>query len=361
MWGEPGTGTGTFPISINPASPRVPAHLVGKLLKLEGASSIIMERIVLVTGGAGFIGSHLCEALLNQGAQVVNLDNFSDHYDPAMKKRNIAGLMNRTGFYLYKGDIRDAQLLNKIMQNHMITDLVHLAALAGVRKSISDPLEYVDVDIKGTVNLLEFAAKYNVGRFIFASSSSVYGMAPPPFSERTTGTDRPISPYAAAKRAGELFCRTYHELYKIPVACLRFFTVYGPRQRPDMAIHLFTRLIDEGSEVPVFGTGASKRDFTYISDIIDGITRTLSIPLTYNLFNLGSSQVTTLTELIKMISRELGKEARIAYYPLQPGDIPETAADLTHSYRILGYQPRVSLTDGIRAFINWYQKQKQTE
>ena len=319
-----------------------------------------MERIVLVTGGAGFIGSHLCEALLNQGMQVVNLDNFCDNYEPAVKSRNIAGLVNSPGFHLYKGDIRDSQLLERIKKNHAITDLIHLAALAGVRRSISDPLEYVDVDIKGTVNLLELAAKYKISRFIFASSSSVYGTSPPPFCE-TTGADRPISPYAAAKRAGELYCRTYHELYKIPVACLRFFTVYGPRQRPDMAIHLFTRLIDQGLEVPVFGTGSSKRDFTYISDIIDGIMRTLFIPLTYDLFNLGSSQVTSLTDLINIISCELGKKARIAYHPLQPGDVPETAADLAHSYQILGYKPQVSLTEGIKSFVDWYQKQKSNK
>jgi UDP-glucuronate 4-epimerase len=316
-----------------------------------------MERIVLVTGGAGFIGSHLCEALLNQGMQVVNLDNFCDNYEPAVKSRNIAGLINSPGFHLYKGDIRDSQLLERIKKNHALTDLIHLAALAGVRRSISDPLEYVDVDIKGTVNLLELAAKSRISRFIFASSSSVYGTSPPPFRE-TASADRPVSPYAAAKRAGELYCRTYHELYKIPVACLRFFTVYGPRQRPDMAIHLFTRLIDQGLEIPVFGTGSSKRDFTYISDIIDGIMRTLFIPLTFDLFNLGSSQVTTLTDLINIISCELGKKARIVHHPLQPGDVPETAADLAHSYQILGYQPQVSLPEGIKSFVDWYQKTK---
>lgn len=316
------------------------------------------KKVILVTGGAGFIGSHLCRALLYRGAEVINLDNFSNNYAPFLKKQNIAGLLSHPAFHQYNGDIRDFRLLEMIKKRHPITEIIHLAALAGVRKSISDPLEYVDVDIKGTVNLLEFAAKYKPNRFIFASSSSVYGAGALPFRE-TDRVDRPVSPYAAAKRAGELFCRTYYELYHIPVACLRFFTVYGPRQRPDMAVYQFTRLIDENKEVPVFGLGKVKRDFTYVDDVVEGIIKTLSIPLTYDLFNLGTAKATSLLDLIEMISYNLGKKARIAYYPLQPGDAVETHADLTHSFKTLGYKPKVSLDDGIKAFISWYRSTKR--
>lgn len=313
---------------------------------------------ILVTGGAGFIGSHLCRALLNRGAEVINLDNFCDNYAPSLKKQNIASLLGHPAFHHYHGDIRDFRLLESIGKRHPLTAIIHLAALAGVRKSLSAPLEYVDVDIKGTVNLLEFAARYKPGRFIFASSSSVYGAGPLPFQE-TDPVDRPVSPYAAAKRAGELFCRTYYELYRIPVACLRFFTVYGPRQRPDMAVYQFTRLIDENKEVPVFGLGKVKRDFTYVDDVVEGIIKTLSVPLTYDLFNLGTAQATNLLDLIELISRHLGKKARLAYYPLAPGDAVETRADLTHSHQTLGFQPQVSLDDGIKAFIDWYRSTKR--
>lgn len=313
---------------------------------------------ILVTGGAGFIGSHLCRALLNRGAEVINLDNFCDNYAPSLKKQNIAGLLGHPAFHHYHGDIRDFRLLESIGKRHPLTAIIHLAALAGVRKSLSAPLEYVDVDIKGTVNLLELAARYKPGRFIFASSSSVYGAGPLPFRE-TDPVDRPVSPYAAAKRAGELFCRTYYELYRIPVACLRFFTVYGPRQRPDMAVYHFTRLIDEDKEVPVFGLGKVKRDFTYVDDVVEGIIKTLSVLLTYDLFNLGTAQSTNLLDLIELISRHLGKKARLVYYPLAPGDAVETRADLTHSHQTLGFKPQVSLDDGIKAFIDWYRSTKR--
>src|SRR5690554_675092 len=318
----------------------------------------LKKKVILVTGGAGFIGSHLCRALLNRDAKVINLDNFSNNYPPVFKKRNIAGLLSHPAFHLYNGDIRDYRLLEMIHKRHPITEIIHLAALAGVRKSISDPLEYVDIDIKGTVNLLEFAAKHKPGRFIFASSSSVYGAGSLPFRE-TDRVDRPVSPYAAAKRAGELFGRTYYELYNIPVACLRFFTVYGPCQRPDMAVYHFTRLIDQNKEVPVFGLGKIKRDFTYVDDVVEGIIKTLSIPLTYALFNLGTAKSTSLLDLIEMISNKLGKKARITYYPLQPGDAPETLADLTHSSKTLGFKPTVSLDDGIKSFISWYRRIKK--
>jgi len=323
----------------------------GAMPKKHGFSG----RKILVTGGAGFIGSHLCEALLAHGAEVISLDNFSDNYAPALKRKNISGLLKAAAFSSYHGDIRDYLLLEKISRRHAVTDIVHLAALAGVRKSLLDPLEYVDVDIKGTVNLLEFAAKHGIKRFIFASSSSVYGAGPLPFRE-TDRVDRPLSPYAAAKRAGELFCRVYHELYQIPVACLRFFTVYGPRQRPDMAIHFFTRLIAQGQKAPVYGFGKVKRDFTYISDVVDGIMRTLLAPFSYDLFNLGSAEATSVNRLVAMISKELGKKPLLTHYPLQPGDVPATLADLGHSYEILGYKPKVSLAEGIKRFVAWFRR-----
>ena len=310
-------------------------------------------RKILVTGGAGFIGSHLCEALLAHGAEVISLDNFSDNYPPAIKKRNISGLLKAAAFSSYPGDIRDYSLLVRINRRHGLTDIVHLAAVAGVRKSLLDPLEYVDVDIKGTVNLLEFAVKHGIQRFIFASSSSVYGAGPLPFRE-TDRVDRPVSPYAAAKRAGELFCRVYHELYRLPVACLRFFTVYGPRQRPDMAVHYFTRLIARGQKAPVYGFGKVKRDFTYISDVVDGILRTLLVPLAYDLFNLGSAEATPVNRLVAMIGKELGKKPQVTHHPLQAGDVPATLADLSHSYNTLGYKPKVPLAEGIKRFVAWF-------
>lgn len=330
--------------------------LANKPPAVTGEEPGLAGRKILVTGGAGFIGSHLCEALLARGAEVISLDNFSDNYPPALKKRNISGLLKAAGFTSYHGDIRDYSLLEKINRRREVTDIVHLAALAGVRKSLQDPLEYVDVDIKGTVNILEFAARHRIKRFIFASSSSVYGAGPLPFRE-TDRADRPVSPYAAAKRAGELFCRVYHELYRIPVACLRFFTVYGPRQRPDMAVNFLTRLIARGQKAPVYGYGEVKRDFTYISDVVDGIIRTLLVPLSYDLFNLGSAEATSVNRLVELISKELGKKPVLVPSPLPPGDTPATLADLSHSRRVLGYTPKVSLAEGIKRFIAWFVRQ----
>ena len=247
---------------------------------------------VLVTGGSGFIGSHLCERLLKEGYFVINLDNFNNYYDPKIKWRNIQEALKNENYALYVGDIRDNKILDQITAEQGKIDIVcHLAAMAGVRNSLQDPVEYVSVDIGGTVNILEFARRNEVEKFVFASSSSVYGKnSKVPFSEDDP-LEGQVSPYATAKRAGELYCQTYSEIYNIPTVALRFFTVYGPRQRPEMAIHLFTRLIMEGKPIPVFGDGSTARDYSYIDDIIEGVYRAMLYDKTkFEIFNLGNSK-----------------------------------------------------------------------
>ena len=242
---------------------------------------------ILVTGGAGFIGSHLAEKLLEHGHKVINIDNFNDFYDPLIKRMNILKAKLSPRYTLIEGDIRDKKLLDQVFTTYKIDIVVHIAALAGVRKSIENPLEYVDVDIKGTVNLLEHSRIYKVKKFIYASTSSVYGLNAIPFKEEDN-IKSPISPYAAAKHAGELFCKTYHTLYGMEVVCLRFFTVYGPRQRPEMAIHYFVKTIDEGELISIFGDGTSSRDYTYIDDIIKGIVASIYLNCEFEIFNLGN-------------------------------------------------------------------------
>lgn len=312
---------------------------------------------ILVTGGSGFIGSHLCDRLVAEGVETINLDNFYNNYDPMFKERNISGLLDNPFYYLYRGDIRDNRILDRIFATHPFRSIIHLAALAGVRQSLAKPRDYVAVDIEGTVNLLEYAAKHQISRFLFGSSSSVYGDNPVPFKE-SQRLERPLSPYAAAKVSGEIFCRTYHQLYGISIGCLRFFTVYGPRQRPEMAIHHFTKLIDQGLEVPLFGEGNSSRDYTYVDDIVRGILGAMEASYSFEVFNLGNSKTTTLSELVKLVGDTLGKEPRIKKLPVQLGDVPRTWADLSHSSRILGYQPRVDIKEGIKRFVNWYRGQK---
>lgn len=315
------------------------------------------REVILVTGGSGFIGSHLCEKLVELGVETVNLDNFHDNYDPMLKERNISSLLDNPLYHLYRGDIRDNRILDRIFTTYPIGVIIHLAALAGVRQSLAQPRDYVAVDIEGTVNLLEYAVKYQIRRFLFGSSSSVYGDNPVPFKE-SDRLERPLSPYAAAKIAGEMFCRTYHHLYGLSVGCLRFFTVYGPRQRPEMAIHYFTKLIDQDLEVPLFGEGNSARDYTYVDDIVRGILGTLKTEYSLEVFNLGNSKTTTLLELVKLIGDALGKEPRIKKLPVQMGDVPRTWADLSKSRNIIGYQPQIDIAEGIKRFIVWYQSQK---
>lgn len=308
---------------------------------------------VLVTGGAGFIGSHLCEALLEQGREVQVLDNFNDYYDPAIKRRNIETALTHSAYSIREGDIRDQELVGEVMATFRPQAVIHLAAMAGVRPSIERPHLYNDVNIAGTTVLLEAAREYPVENFVFGSSSSVYGSHDKvPFSEKDV-LNRPISPYAATKLAGEQLCFTYHYLYGIPVSCLRFFTVYGPRQRPEMAIHLFARKIMNGELITLYGDGSSRRDYTYIDDIIDGVIRSLDRPQGFEIFNLGESRTVGLSEMVSILEDAIGREANITFEPDQPGDVPVTYADVTKAVRVLGYEPSVPIEEGIRLFVTW--------
>jgi UDP-glucuronate 4-epimerase len=314
----------------------------------------------LVTGGAGFIGSHLCERLLKEGVRVVCLDNFDTFYDPRIKIRNVEGIGKTFSglFELVTGDIRNPKHLADLFSKSRFDAVVHLAARAGVRPSIAEPLLYQDVNIRGTVVLLEACRSHGVKNFVFASSSSVYGENQRvPFSERDLDI-QPISPYGATKRAGELLCYSYHHLFDMDIACLRFFTSYGPRQRPEMAVHKFTRLIDHDEKIPMYGDGFSRRDYTYIDDIVDGIWGVLQFHKGYDIYNLGESQTTSLKELIQLIEGALKKKAIIDVLPLQPGDVSITYADVTKAKEKLRYCPNVKMEEGIRRFVEWYQAEK---
>jgi UDP-glucuronate 4-epimerase len=317
-------------------------------------------KTILVTGGAGFIGSHLCERLLKEGYHIVCLDNFDTVYDPQIKIRNVEGIGKKFPdlFELVTGDIRNPEHLAYIFNKSRFDAIVHLAARAGVRPSIAEPLLYQDVNIRGTVMLLEACKSHGVKNFVFASSSSVYGENQRvPFSERDLDI-QPISPYGATKRAGELLCYSYHHLFEMDIACLRFFTAYGPRQRPEMAIHKFTRLIDHNEKIPMYGDGSSRRDYTYIDDIVDGIWGVLQYHKGYDIYNLGESQTTSLKELIQFIEGALKKKATIEVLPLQPGDVSITYADITKAEQTLRYRPNVKIEEGIHRFVEWYQAEK---
>lgn len=314
---------------------------------------------ILVTGGAGFIGSSVIDRLLARGDEVVCLDNFDEFYRPDIKRRNLSSALGHKGFRLVEGDIRDMALLKALFAEERFDMIFHPAARAGVRPSIIDPMLYEDVNIKGTMNLLEMAKEYKLKGFIFASSSSVYGSNKKfPFSE-TDNVDNPVSPYAATKKSCELICYTYHHLYNMNITCLRFFTVYGPRQRPEMAIHKFTRLIDEGKPVPMFGDGSSKRDYTYIDDIVDGVIKSIDKNPAYEIYNIGESQTTELRELIALIEKHLGKKAVIESHPDQPGDVPLTYADITKAVNELGYAPRTKVDEGVGRFMAWYKENRE--
>ncbi|MBI4718103.1 MAG: GDP-mannose 4,6-dehydratase [Planctomycetes bacterium] len=310
-----------------------------------------MSRIV-VTGGAGFIGSHLCEALLRRGDEVIAFDNFDEFYDPAVKRANLSAALGHDRFRLVEGDIRDAAAVNRVVLPDTAA-VVHLAARAGVRPSIVAPLTYVDVNVAGTVTLLEACRRLPGCRFIFASSSSVYGnRTNVPFRE-SDRVDDPISPYAATKKAGELLCHTFHHLYGMNASCLRLFTVYGPRQRPDLAIHKFARLILAGAAVPVFGDGTARRDFTYIDDIVDGLLRALDRACGYRVYNLGEEQPVSVNELIALLEEVLELPARIERLPPQPGDVACTCADVSLALTELGYRPTTPLRAGLTRFAEW--------
>ncbi|MEY2785176.1 MAG: dTDP-glucose 4,6-dehydratase [Planctomycetota bacterium] len=305
----------------------------------------------LITGGAGFIGSHVGEALLARGDSLTVLDNFNRFYDPAIKRSNCALLK---GAQLIEGDIRDQGLVGELFASQRFDGVVHLAAMAGVRPSLLDPLLYEDVNVRGTLILLEAARRQPGLRFVFASSSSVYGANERvPFSE-TDDIHRPVSPYAATKRAGELHGYTYHHLYGIPFTGLRFFTVYGERQRPEMAIHKFVKAAFEGTPVPFYGDGSTRRDYTYIADIVDGVVRALDRCAGYELYNLGESQTISLAELVAAIELATGRKMLLDRQPMQPGDVLVTYADVSKARQKLGYEPRTPLAEGLRRFVAWY-------
>jgi UDP-glucuronate 4-epimerase len=315
---------------------------------------------VLLTGAAGFIGSHLAERLLARGEEVIGLDLFDDFYDPGVKEANLAAARGRTAFREVRGDIRDRALLARLPDH--VEAIVHLAARAGVRPSIEQPELYASVNVDGSLALLELARARAIRAFVFASSSSVYGNnRKVPFAEDDP-VDHPISPYAATKKAGELLCHSYHHLHHVGVVALRFFTAYGPRQRPDLAIHKFARLLADGRPIPVFGDGSSARDYTYIDDIVDGVTSALALvrarPETYEIVNLGESRAVTLDEMIRVLSEEMRVEPRIERLPMQPGDVERTWADVTKARRLLGYDPKTDFRGGIRRFLRWFEEER---
>jgi UDP-glucuronate 4-epimerase len=313
-------------------------------------------RSILITGGGGFIGSHLVDCLLSEGDwQVSVVDDFNDFYDPAIKRANVRRHENNQNYRLFEADIRDGAALQQIFQEQAFKCVVHLAARAGVRPSLAQPLLYAETNVNGTINLLELVRAHDIKQFVFGSSSSVYGInAKVPFSEDDP-IRQPISPYAATKAAGELICHTYTHLYGIRCICLRFFTVYGPRQRPDLAIHKFARLITEGKPIPVFGDGTTRRDYTFIDDIIAGVRAAIDYSNTdYEVINLGESRTVELRELISLLEKELRAAAKIDRQPLQPGDVPQTFADITKARQILGYDPQTQIEDGIRKFVAWF-------
>lgn len=315
---------------------------------------------ILVTGGAGFIGSHLVDRLLSEGQWKVSvIDDLNDFYDPAIKLANASKHEKNSNYQLFKTDIRDQGALKNFFAANGFDCIVHLAARAGVRPSLVQPLLYAETNINGTMNLLELAREQGIKQFVFGSSSSVYGInAKVPFGEDDP-IRQPISPYAATKAAGELICHTYTHLYGIRSVCLRFFTVYGPRQRPDLAIHKFARLISEDKPIPVFGDGTTRRDYTFIDDIIAGVRGAIDYDKTdYEVINLGESRTVELRELISLLEKELGKTAQIDRQPLQPGDVPQTFADIAKARRLLGYNPQTQIEEGIHTFVRWFRENK---
>jgi len=324
---------------------------------------------VLVTGGAGFIGSHLCEELLRRGRRVLILDNFNDFYDPVIKKANLSDVFctakTQGGeLVLFKGDLRspgDCQRAVAALGDPADAAVIHLAAMAGVRPSLENPRLYYDVNVTGTLNLMEACRERGVKKVLFASSSSVYGNNEKvPFLE-SDPVDNPISPYAATKKMGELLCYNYHHLYDFSVACLRFFTVYGPRQRPDLAIHKFAFLLKSGKEIPFFGDGTTRRDYTYVTDTLQGILGALAwvegadVPC-YDIFNLGESRTVDLSTLVRLIGGAMGVEPVLNRFPMQPGDVLCTYADISKAKEKLGYAPHIAIEEGITLFMEWFLK-----
>ena len=315
-----------------------------------------MNKNVLLTGGAGFIGSHLATRLLGEGGwNVTIVDDLNDFYPPDVKRANLEAVRQAGDIRFVEADIRSAESLAAIFDETSFDCIVHLAARAGVRPSLSEPVLYAETNINGTLNLLELARKHEVGQFVFGSSSSVYGInSKVPFAEDDR-IHQPISPYAATKAAGELLCHTYSHLFGFRTVCLRFFTVYGARQRPDLAIHKFSRLIWEGKPIQVFGDGSSRRDYTYVDDIIQGVRASMDYDGSmHEVFNLGESETTELSRLIELIENALGKKAAIDRQPMQPGDVPITFADISRARRLLNYNPTTKIEQGIPKFAEWF-------
>ncbi|QZA32874.1 NAD-dependent epimerase/dehydratase family protein [Hydrogenibacillus sp. N12] len=307
----------------------------------------------LVTGGAGFIGSHLIDRLLAEGWAVTNVDSFDPFYDPAIKRKNIAAHLDYERYRLVEVDIRELSMLRQALADDYDV-IVHLAARAGVRPSIQDPLGYQEVNVTGTQNLLELARERGIRQFVFASSSSVYGVNPNVPWREDDCVLRPISPYASTKVSGELLGHVYSHLYGIRFIALRFFTVYGPRQRPDLAIHKFARRMLRGEPVPIYGDGMSRRDYTYIDDIVDGVRRAMDYAATsYEIINLGNQQTVSLLEMVRALEEALGVRARLEFLPAQPGDVPQTWADMGKAEQLLGFKSRTPFREGLKRFVEW--------
>jgi len=315
---------------------------------------------ILLTGGAGFIGSHLSERLLRDGHELIIADDLNDFYSPAVKRANLEAIHRVGPAMFHQADICDEEKMFAIGRENKPDAIVHLAARAGVRPSLEHPLLYERVNVRGTLVLLEMARQLRIAKFVFASSSSIYGIADRvPFRE-DAALSLPISPYAATKIAGEKLCYTYSHLYSIPTICLRLFTVYGPRQRPDLAIHKFARLITHDRPIPVFGDGSSGRDYTYYSDVVDGIVAALHYECRFDILNLGNSHPVSLNDMISTLESYLGRKAKVECLPDQPGDVPITFADIAKARQVLGYTPRVPFDQGIESFVAWFSRNEMT-
>jgi UDP-glucuronate 4-epimerase len=313
-----------------------------------------MIRKILITGAAGFIGSNLADDLLKSGIKVFGIDNFDPFYDRSIKEANVVNALKNKHYELHEGDIRDTVFVNRCLESFKPDIVIHLAARAGVRPSLLDPAAYYDVNVMGTLNILESMKKHKIRKLLFASSSSVYGNNKKvPFSE-SDNVDCPVSPYAASKKAGELLCHTFHHLYKMDIFCLRFFTVYGPRQRPDLAINKFTRAILSDNEITIYGDGTTSRDYTHINDIIQGIRKAIFKLQGFDVFNLGESSTVSLNRLVSLLEQYTGKNARKYFMPFQEGDVFQTYANINKAGRLLDYAPEVEFESGIRDYIKWH-------
>jgi UDP-glucuronate 4-epimerase len=323
------------------------------------AAASVTAMNFLVTGGAGFIGSNLSERLLREGHEVWVFDDLNDFYSPARKEKNLEELRQLPKFHFFKGDLRDRNAVEEVFASSRFDQVVHLAARAGVRPSLEEPALYQEVNVVGTTHVLESARKRGVKKVTIASSSSVYGVnSKSPFSE-SDPIFHPISPYACSKLACEGLGHVYHHVYGMDIVMLRFFTVYGPRQRPDLAIYKFAGLIEQGKPIPVFGDGSTARDYTYVSDTLDGIVASTQKEFGFEIFNLGESECVTLARLIELVEKALGKKAVIDRLPMQPGDVPLTYADISKAERMLGYHPKVKIEEGVQKFVAWFRSEQR--